>query len=138
MIRLRFTIIVLTSLVFLSGCAQLELKPLKLYDGPDRPAQETAKFERLKPAGSDFIDGTRSFSRFSHYLFLPGRHGIAFFGTIPKLYHSLSGNTYAGYVEFEAKAGRTYRLQHTLSGERVWSWIVDQDTGEVVAGEKLD
>lgn len=103
-------------LLVLSGCAS---GPEKFYDGPTRPAQDTATI--VPHRGFKLhVDGQllrRSAS------VLPGRHRIV-----------VSNWNINGYVELDARAGRVYTVRTIPVKGGVRSWAVDLETCAVIAG----
>jgi hypothetical protein len=67
---------------------------------------------------------------------LPGMHTVKIRVTHSHGY--LGTMMSSGTVNLYAEAGHTYMVDGRIYrlGERVWIWIVDEETGEVVAGMK--
>lgn len=140
--RVRPAVVLLLVLLAFSlppGCATSTMK-MKVYEGPNLPKAEIAVLKaprRQFPSVQLWImnfDGRRTQLRGPDpsrtFEFLPGRHNLSF---------SLGGGCSRrepGYIEFDAKVGHTYELRATNVMGRVWSWIVDNNTGEIVAGQK--
>ncbi len=158
--RLAAILVVVFFASSLSGCAFPPPKIIKWYEGPERQESEIAVLTTLPTPEPpclihpESIDGRDT----SHWLFhkidisyelSPGLHRIAFFlsgrGSAFDICPSLPTPTIfsafipfpepIGFIEFEAKSGGTYELRGTMTTDfRVWAWIVDSNTGKIVAG----
>lgn len=138
--RVRPAVVLLLVLLAFSlppGCATSSMK-MKVYEGPNLPKAEIAVLKVKAPYREGLLvrlwvtnfDGRITKANQWTFEFLPGRHNLSF---------SLGGgcSSFApGYIEFDAKVGHTYELRATNVMGRVWSWIVDNNTGEIVAGQK--
>lgn len=120
---------VLTILLFSvpPGCTR---EPVKLYAGPDRPAEETAV---LRSGWGTFITSIDGQSHFRAAILLPGQHRIV---AIEDRGCAASGHT--TYIEFDAEPGQFYRIETQRRRSRASVWIVDEGTGKIVAGSKPD
>lgn len=110
-------LLVIFGLLALSACTG----PEKFYDGSTRPDKDTATIVSHR-GFSLHVDGQYLVGSAS---VLPGHHRIVVSSWKKEPY---------GYVELNAKAGRSYtaRTQAVKGGVR--SWAVDLETCEVVAG----
>lgn len=110
---------------------------VKVYEGPDLPKAEIAVLKTPiitlnGPPRIVNIDG-RIFSGFDKTFELyPGRH------TVSLRAGAGCGSFEPAYVEFTAKGGHVYQLHTNVDGleGRVWAWIVDNSSGEIVGGKK--
>ena len=114
---------------------------VKVYEGPNLPKAEIAVLKTpifgtfsLLPQGPPQIaniDGRGVPASAYTFELRPGRHQV-----------SLSavgcGFFEPAYVEFTAKGGHVYELHTKVGwpGEHVWSWVVDNNSGEIVGGKK--
>ena len=114
---------------------------VKVYEGPNLPKAEIAVLKTpifgtfsLLPQGPPQIaniDGRGVPASAYTFELRPGRHQV-----------SLSAVAGCGaapaYVEFTAKGGHVYQLHTRVEGleGRVWAWIVDNNSGEIVGGKK--
>lgn len=116
-------------LVLLSGCASL---PRKFYDGPELAAKDTAVI--FAPRRSEvYVDGHTVYSWAS---VLPGLHRI-----VVVRYSRISllpdrKKPLPGYIDLDAKAGRSYAVRIQAADGDVRTWAVDRKTCEVVAGTR--
>lgn len=115
----------------------------KVYEGPKLPKAEIAVLKTpiffgtfsLVPQGPPQIvniDGQQVSVFDKTFELHPGRHQVSL------LAGAGCGFQEPAYLEFAAKGGHVYQL-HTKVGtadERVWSWVVDNNSGEVVGGKK--
>jgi len=130
-------------ILLLSGCTTLEV--YRAYPGPDLPDAAVATVE-LKPGifGKPWarIDGVDvDAEKFRSVKLLPGVHRIEWNRTFGVSY-LVDPRMFAEYrhsATVTLEPGRTYRLQSdrtTGPGYRVYFWIEDAVTGNVVYGSK--
>lgn len=104
------------------------------YDNPPLPRTEVAVVEFVDNSNGYFqrhIDGKPVWGGSAAVTLLPGEHNLAFvYATGCVARDEPSG------VNLNAKAGHGYELHTILTGERIWTWVVDKNSGEVVAGAK--
>jgi len=129
----------LTSLLLLA-CAALPDVPYKLYPGPVRPDSDLAIVRLGDADAAKFDDRIASRGDWSEVLLLPGEHLIEWqteFGVsvlVEPSGFAMGGNEakvmlLAGHV-YTLRADRT-----TGPGYRMFFWIRDETTQQVVAGE---
>ncbi len=110
-------LLVIFGLLALSACTG----PEKFYDGSTRPDKDTATIVSHR-GFSLHVDGQYLVGSAS---VLPGHHRIVVSNWKKEPY---------GYVELNAKAGRSYTVRTQAVKGGVRSWAVDLETCEVVAG----
>lgn len=124
-----------------AGCSSAPTAVYKLYPGPPLPSDQIAHLE-LHEADSAVIDGL-SVNRSDYRVvsLLPGLHRVRL-----KSEHMVSvliePSGWAGQASEHSvllEAGHTYRLRSdrtTGHGYRIFHWIEDVASGDVVAGKK--
>lgn len=126
------------------GCAGTgEGYRYKLYPGPARPDNELATLEFCKPALTFRVDGMRvEQSDYEVVDLLPGEHEIkwgAEFG-VSLLVNPAGRDAVATEVTVELRAGHRYIVcadRTTGPGYRMYLWIEDAATHELVAGRRM-
>ena len=128
--RKVLSVVLVTVALLVSGCGTVQT-----YDGPKRAAHEVSVLKTnvgeltLDTTWIGQIDGKELVLAYSVVEIMPGRR-------------SLRVNFKRGFiarsetVPLDARAGRTYRLKGELSSGKLYAWIEDESTGEVVAGVK--
>ncbi len=138
---------VIVLIIALIGCA----KHRQAYLGLQRPAEDVAIIKTgiefyflvgaiennvFKVDGKDFKDQWRYFWDLE---VLPGKHTLSVedfvkncdkFGGCEKIHRG------TGYVNFIAEAGHAYHLESELEDGKLYFWLEDAETGEVVSEEK--
>lgn len=124
----------------LAACASTESYSYKLYPGPERPVEELATVEL---AGVDFvvIDGLQvNRADYARALLLPGKHRVAInktFGFSVMVEPSMMGS-FESSLEVPLAAGKVYRIKGDRThghDYRIYLWVEEEDSGEVVAGQ---
>jgi len=123
--------LLIAAALFLSACGAT----VQTYEGSKKPADEVAILKTnvgeltTTTTWVTRVDGKDLVVAYSDIELLPGRRslGINLTGGILRA---------AATVSLDAKAGRIYRLHGTVRGASFLAWIVDQGTGEVVAGQQ--
>lgn len=108
------------------GCASY-------HENPPLPTSEVAVLEFVDNGNghrSIHIDGRRLRSRNAPTTLHPGDHNIAF-----NYWTSWTQGSVGGVI-LNAKAGHSYELRTRSAGDRIWTWVIDKSSNEVVAGEK--
>lgn len=106
--------------ILISGCTQT----LQLYEGPRRPPEETATL-LVRPEFPIHVNGRAIYEK--RVSVEPGTYRIVVeFWRNSKRFH--------GYIELDAKAGRSYSALAKTYSSGVQSWAIDLDTCEIVAG----
>jgi hypothetical protein len=129
----------------LAGCATLTRDVYKGYPGQDKPDAELAivRAESAQLVGVDGMPVKHPDSKNSYYYearLLPGSHSV----TLYKWFAVSVRIVPKGYLEvvrsftMDMKPGHVYELHadRTVGFVRVYVWIKDTTTGEIVAGEK--
>ena len=102
------------------------------YENPPLPISEVAVLEFVDNGnghGRIRVDGRRLRTRSAPTTLHPGEHNIAFrYGSWMRLYSS--------GVILNAKAGHSYELRTRSAGDRIWTWVIDKGSNEVVAGTR--
>lgn len=141
LIRLLTTGLAVVALV--AGCAtsSSESHSYKLYPGPERPAAELASLD-ISNVHAVNVDGLQVRSQdYGTVLLLPGRHtldiekGYAFSVMVEP---SMQGS-FEHKLDVDLTAGGTYKVKSDRTygqGYRVFFWIEDAASGDVVAGVK--
>lgn len=126
---------------FLVGCASTESHTYKLYPGSERPLDELVTLD-LSGLDQITIDGLKvNRWEYNQVLLLPGEHQIELakeFG-FSVLVDPAMLRTFGKTLNVNFEAGKTYRLiadRTTGQGYRIFFWIEESDSGQVVAGEK--
>lgn len=114
----------------------------KVYEGPNLPKAEIAVLKTpIFATFSTFpegppqivnIDGRGVPASARTFELRPGRHQVS-------LAAGAGCSGQPAYVEFTAKGGHVYQLHTNVEGlleGRVWAWIVDNNSGEIVGGMK--
>ena len=127
-----------------AGCATSSGKEhaYKLYPGPERPVAELAT---LDISGVDSVTIDKLHVKRWDYetvLVLPGRHEVVTgkgFGFSVMVEPAMYGE-FERSLEVDLEAGKVYRVKGDRThgqGYRVYLWIEDAESGEVIAGEKI-
>lgn len=135
--------LVSAALLLLSACGTLhETGVYKLYPGPERPDSELATLAFGDRVYTMEVDGLKvSSGDYSEVKLLPGEHRInwgATFGVSVMVNPAMFDRADAEQV-VKLAAGHRYRVQAdrtTGAGYRMFVWIEDAASGEVVAGQK--
>lgn len=137
------TILLCGAMVLLFACASAPETPLayKLYPGPVRPATDLAIVQLGDVQYAIFDGRATSLADWTEVHLLPGRHNVelqAVFGVSVMIEPSGFGT---GGIRVDAvlEAGHIYVLRAdrtTGPGYRMYLWIEDRATGQVVAGER--
>ena len=106
---------------------------VQTYEGSKKAAHEVAILRTnvgeltMTTTWVTRVDGKELVVAYTEIELLPGPHTLVI---------NLTGGVLraAATVSLDAKAGRIYRLQGTVHRGNFLAWIVDQGTGEVVAG----
>ena len=117
--------------LFLSACGGT----VQTYEGSKKAAQEVAFLRTnvgeltMTTTWVTRVDGKELVVAYTEIELLPGRRtlGINLTGGVLRA---------AATVSLDAQAGRIYRLHGMVQRGDFFAWIVDQGTGEVVAGQK--
>lgn len=123
-------------MMLLASCATMQA-----YEGPELSTDQVAIIRSdysniFNMAYPRIIDGVRLEAHHDRITVLPGEHQIVLF--------ILSERGYATYrsksvLLLKAEAGHTYLVGGKIvGGYDTWAWIVDKESGLVVAGEKPD
>lgn len=64
----------------------------------------------------------------------PGLHSVFFTYELGSMGHTF--NSYYGRLRFTALKGHLYKLDAEREDGELWAWIIDQASGEIVAGER--
>jgi hypothetical protein len=124
--------------VLVAACATTP-HSYKLYPGPERPIFELAVV-RLADAGITEVDGREAtHGDWTEVHVLPGTHTIRWEREflVSVLVEGSGFATGGDSAELELEAGHVYALRAdrtTGPGYRMYFWIVDETTREVVAG----
>lgn len=131
--------------ILLSGCEE----PAQQYEGPQRPFSEISRLccRVAEVHGSligdklrlEAIDG-RDAGWFDTWTeLLPGRHEVSYAylqGLLAYPLPVLPYSTDRGRMIFNAQPGRGYILKADRQGDRVWAWIEDEASRDLVAGQR--
>lgn len=134
-------------LAALTACA---LEPIQTYEGPARPAEETAKISAGRSVIFDSFDGSEV--KRSVLQALPGHHELI--GTVRNVVYAplcsvgangvllctpliLPSGEAEGALSFEVEPGKEYVVRGRLVDEkkRAALWMEDAETEAVMAGE---
>jgi len=133
---LQIIMIVLFSWLIIS-CATV-----KTYEGEELPSEEVAIIKSNywgRLTGGIVvreIDGKDVGFNPGDVQVLPGMHTVKI--RVTHSYGYLGTTLASGTVTLNAEAGHAYKVDGITSGfgRSIWVWIVDEETGEVVAGMK--
>ena len=103
------------------------------HENPPLPRKEVAVVEFVDSSSGyseRHIDGKPVRGGGVAVTVLPGERNLAFVYSTGCVQGHVSG------VNLNAKAGHGYELHTSSTGERIWTWVVDKNSGEVVAGAK--
>lgn len=102
------------------------------HETPPLPISEVAVLEFVDN-GNGYrrirVDGRRLRTRSAPTTLHPGEHNIAF------RYGSWMRSDTSGVI-LNAKAGHSYELRTRSAGDRIWTWVIDKGSNEVVAGTR--
>ena len=103
------------------------------HENPPLPISEVAVLEFVDNGNGHrdiHVDGMRLRTRSAPTTLHPGEHNIAFYYWLSWTRGSVGG------AILNAKAGHSYELRTRLAGDRIWTWVIDKSSNEVVAGEE--
>ena len=127
-------------LLLLPGCISF-----KAYPGPERQPDEIAiiecnywqsfwffghislHFTAVQGNNMDLQPWTKIYME-------PGPHSVSFTYTLSSMGYTF--NSYYGRLTFTALKGHLYKLDAEREDGELWAWIIDQASGEIVAGER--
>jgi hypothetical protein len=133
----------LAVLALTTACAatSTESHSYKLYPGPEQLAIELATMD-ISGIDGIIVDGLQVKSRdYDKVLVLPGAHRVIIekgFGFSVMVEPAMHGS-FETSLEFYVEAGRSYKVKSDRThghGYRIFFWIEDVDSGDVIAGEK--
>ena len=131
--RQRFSIF-LIAVLLLSGCGTMQA-----YSGPQLPKEQVAvvKSNILKHPFTTIViaavDGKSRSGARTNVEVLPGRHTLDLLVNVTVWYVTVN---YPASISFEAEAGKVYFVDAKIVNGQPLVWVVDEQTNEVVAGEK--
>lgn len=139
--QLQFVLVSIL-LVLLSGCVSF-----KGYTGEDRQSKEIAIIETSFQQSFWFFGGSNLyFSSLDFYVMRlytteiqmePGEHRVGFrYVIVIAGWGAASHKNYDGALNFTAQKGHRYQLDAEREDGELWAWIIDQASGEIVAGEQ--
>jgi len=137
-------LVILGLAALLAACASGpgETHAYKLYPGPARPATSLA-IVRMGDAGRAEFDGRAASARdWTEVHLLPGEHQIrwqSLFG-VSVMIEPSGFATGGNEAPVTLAAGHVYSLRADRtkgSGYRIYLWIRDETTGEIIAGEAM-
>jgi hypothetical protein len=133
----------LAVLALLQGCASTagDYHSYKLYAGPERPIAELAILD-IADVHAVTVDGLQV-TRWDYgtVQLLPGTHTLLIekgYGFSVMVEPSMHG-TFENSLEVEVEAGRTYKVISDRTyghGYRVYFWVEDAASGDLIAGVK--
>lgn len=146
-LAIRFMIrMALILVLLLPGCTSF-----KGYSGPEREPDEIAIITTRYLQGLGLfgfavlyftnLDGipVRTFNTRTNEVHMEtGEHEVAFQYEI-HLVAPFGGDVsfkYYGSLSFAARKGHRYILDADRSGSRTWAWIIDEASGQIIAGEQ--
>lgn len=139
--RRRAAFVTGLSLLFVAGCTSY-------YEEPTAEASYVAVLLPTERIHGLRVDGFEVYywDYSPGIKILPGQRNLAFVhsgrsGLFERMFSDVSNQSDPGYshtsgIEFEAEAGHTYELYSFSNREQIWTWVIDQSTGEMVAGDK--
>jgi hypothetical protein len=114
---------------------------MQAYEGTELPTDQIAIIKSdysniFNMAYPRSIDGIELEAHQDRISVLPGEHRLVIFVISERGLVTYSSKS---ALLLNAKAGHTYLVGGKIvSGEETWAWIVDKESGLVVAGEKPD
>jgi hypothetical protein len=139
---MRTWLITTITLHTLCGCASLPDESYKLYPGPEKSVEELAVI-RLGNAYIVRIDNmSASRSDWAEVHVLPGHHTIAWESNfmVSVMVNSSGWDKRAISMSVDLEAGHIYELKSdrtTGYGYKMYQWLEDLTSGEVVSGKKI-
>jgi hypothetical protein len=111
----------------------------QMYQGPEQSPENVAMIKGhdhpISPVAVYAVDGVETgFNKISAVV-LPGSHYLTIY--LSQMKNPLITYHARGTVILNAQAGHVYQVRGKIIDEdNVWIWIEDENTGQIVAGEK--